>query len=178
MSLPSDHKALLFIGAIAVLGAGVRVARATSDHAPAQQPALERQMQAADSSKRKLVAKRRGKASAQSPHSPAPQASAPSVTQSATSRINGRLDLDVATAAQIDSLPGVGPSLARKIVLDRAARGPFSNLVALKRVKSMSAKTLQHLDTLVMFSGTITRWDPADTIIPRGRVKNVLTNPP
>ena len=51
MSLRPDHKALVFLGAVAVLGAGVRVSRAASRSvsSPATQPALDRQMASADS---------------------------------------------------------------------------------------------------------------------------------
>ena len=49
MTLRSDQKALLFLGAVAVLGAGVRVVRASGRNDVGAQPALERQAQAADS---------------------------------------------------------------------------------------------------------------------------------
>src|SRR5690349_16326451 len=51
MSLRPDHKALVFVGAVAVLGAGVRVVRAASGSTatPGAQPALDRQMASADS---------------------------------------------------------------------------------------------------------------------------------
>src|SRR3954468_8667994 len=53
MALRSDQKALMFIGAVAVLGAGVRVVRAASGRsASGSQPALEHQQQAADSAAR------------------------------------------------------------------------------------------------------------------------------
>src|SRR5690242_14144363 len=51
MSLRADHKALVFVGAVAVLGAGVRVFKAASGSAvtPSTQAALEHQMASADS---------------------------------------------------------------------------------------------------------------------------------
>ncbi len=58
MSLRPDHKALIFLGAVAVLGAGVRVSRAASRSvsSPSTQPALDRQMASADSAaKRRSV---------------------------------------------------------------------------------------------------------------------------
>ena len=168
MSLPSEHKALLFLGAVAALGAGVRVVRAGGGHGVTAQPALEQQMQAADSSKRAAVAKTRAKKSRSSAPATAPTIVVPPPSRS-SSRVNGRLDLDVATAAQIDSLPGVGPTLARRIVVDRMSGGPFTKLTSLKRVKGVSVKLLERLDSLVTFSGTVAPPNPADTVIPRGR---------
>src|SRR5262250_2079843 len=51
MSLRADHKALVFLGAVAVLGAGVRMSRAASRSVvnPTAQAALDRQMASADS---------------------------------------------------------------------------------------------------------------------------------
>jgi competence protein ComEA len=167
MSLPSEHKALLFLGAVAALGAGVRVARAIGHQGVGVQPALEQQMQAADSSKRAGVAKQRARKSAA-----AGRVKVPAIVVAPpgwSSRIGGRLDLDVATAAQIDSLPGIGPALARRIVVERMSGGPFTKLVSLKRVKGVTLKVLEQIDSLVTFSGTVVPPNPADTIIPRGR---------
>jgi hypothetical protein len=49
----------------------------------------------------------------------------------------GPVDLDVATAAEIEALPYVGPALAARIVADRNARGPFGSLAGLTRVKGV-----------------------------------------
>ena len=68
MSLRPDHKALVFLGAVAVLGAGVRVSRAASRSvsSPATQPALDRQMASADS-RGKRGSVRRGAEDARAP---------------------------------------------------------------------------------------------------------------
>jgi hypothetical protein len=78
----------------------------------------------------------------------------------------GRLDLDAATAAEIDSLAGVGPSLAKRIVIDRMTKGPFRELVALRRVTGVTPKLLAQLDSLVSFSGISKVSEPSDTILP------------
>jgi len=64
-----------------------------------------------------------------------------------------RLDLDVASVAEIDRLPRVGPSLARRIVASRDSGGPFRSLEGLRRVKGVGAGTLEQLAPLVTFSG-------------------------
>ena len=177
MTLQSDHKALIFVGAIAVLGAGVRVVRAASASSSAKaQPALEHQMQAADSSKRAVGGKRRPKKAAIDTGRIAAIAAAPSAV---TARVNGRLDLDIATAAQVDSLPGVSTAMAKRIVADRMQHGPFLSLARLRRVSGVGPKLIQELDTLVSFSGTIVPPNPADTVVrtKRGRTKSAPMRP-
>jgi DNA uptake protein ComE-like DNA-binding protein len=165
MSLRSDHKALVFLGAVGVLGAGVRVVRAAGkDTIPAQQPALERQARVADSAakaqregsgkKRGRGGRGRGKAEPGTPQSP-----------DRPGYIRGRLDLDVATAEQIDALPGVSALMARRIAVDRARHGPFTSLSGLQRVSGAGKRFLQQIDTLVTFSGTFAFVNPNDTVL-------------
>jgi DNA uptake protein ComE-like DNA-binding protein len=171
MSMRPDHKALLFLAIIAGLGAAVRAARAISA-TPSQQLALERQMQAADSARR-AAAKR-------SDNSSKPSASRGRAARTATiagQRVasnaggaphrdyRGRLDLDVASAAEIDSLPAVGPSLAKRIAADRMTNGAFRELAALRRVKGVTPKLLVQLDSLVSFSGVYKPPQPSDTLL-------------
>jgi competence protein ComEA len=165
MSLRSDHKALLFLGGIALLGGAVRAARAVA--APAsKQPALERQMQAADSAKRSQADKRQQprKQSASKPRAGRVASVAPADRSHLDYR--GRLDLDVATAAEIDALPGIGPTLAKRIVVQRMMNGPYRELLALRRVKGVTLKTLARLDSLVAFSGVYKPPSAADSILP------------
>jgi len=180
MSLRADQKALLFLGAIALLGAGVRVVRAASGRGVSSaQPALERQLAAADSARlqqsRKRIGGARGRGRGTRDNASGREAAGRNVSPVAgppvQSReyVNGRLDLDLATAAQIDSLPGVTPTIARRIVADRMARGPFLNAGGLRRVKGVGAKLLSRIDTLVVFTGVVAQPTASDTIIPRAK---------
>ena len=45
-----------------------------------------------------------------------------------------RVDLNSATAAQLDALPGVGPATARAIIAHRARKGPFAKVEDLMNV--------------------------------------------
>lgn len=56
-----------------------------------------------------------------------------------------RLDLNAASQAALESLPGVGPSRAAAIVADRQAHGPFSDVDALDRVKGFGPATVERL---------------------------------
>lgn len=169
MSLRSDHKALLFLATIAALGAAMRAARAVNT-SPEQQPALQHQMQAADSAKRaggkRLDAgTNRSTARGRAAGLPAPRSAGPSGAGGAHRDYRGRLDLDLASAAEIDSLSEIGPTLAKRIVADRMANGAFRELIALRRVKGMTPKLLAHLDSLVSFSGTYKPPQSSDTIL-------------
>jgi DNA uptake protein ComE-like DNA-binding protein len=188
MQMRSDQKALMFLGAVAVLGAGVRVVRASAgDARPASQPALDRQVKAADSAAYAGRAGRAGRGrgggarqgrgrgarsrsaadtSKRKRDSLARASSAPLDRQG---YIGGKLDLDVATLAQLDSLPGVSLLMARRIVLDRMAHGPFVTRDGLRRVSGAGEFFLSRIDSLVTFSGTVRMPSPADTAAPRSR---------
>jgi len=180
MALPPEHKALLFVGVVAVLGAGVRVVRAaTRQSAPAIQPALDHQAQRADSSARAERENRgRGRTARQRGSSGGPHKSDPLAPRTApasvaplerTGYVGRRLDLDVATAAQIDSLPGVSPAVAKRILADRRARGPFLSMNGLRRVSGIGPAFVARIDSLVTFSGTVVQPTYADTVIPRAK---------
>ena len=54
----------------------------------------------------------------------------------------GALDVDRASVPEWVRLPGIGPSLAARIVADRNARGPFGGPEGLLRVPGIGRKTL------------------------------------
>lgn len=86
--------------------------------------------------------------------------------------VGNRLDLDIATAAQIDSLPGITPTIAKRIAADRMKRGPFLDLDGLRRVSGIGPTLIKRLDSLVTFSGVYTQGVPGDSMIaPRRRAK-------
>ena len=60
-----------------------------------------------------------------------------------------RLDLNTATVEQLDTLPGVGPSLARVIVAHRESLGPFRKVDDLLRVAGIGPSKLQQFRSLV-----------------------------
>lgn len=76
----------------------------------------------------------------------APAASSPTAGPSPTAP----LDLNTATAAQLDALPGVGPSTAQKIVDYRQAHGPFHSVDELDGVSGIGPAKLAELKGLVI----------------------------
>ena len=54
----------------------------------------------------------------------------------------GPVDLNVATAAQLESLPGIGPTTAAAIIDDRERNGPFAAVADLERVPGIGPAKL------------------------------------
>lgn len=57
----------------------------------------------------------------------------------------GPLDLNRATAAELEKLPGIGPVLAKRIVEWRETHGPFQSVQDLLKVPGIGPKTLEGL---------------------------------
>jgi competence ComEA-like helix-hairpin-helix protein len=65
-----------------------------------------------------------------------------------------RIDADRASAAELARLPRVGLALAKKIVADREAHGPFGGPAGLDRVPGVGAGLLAVLGPHLAFSGS------------------------
>lgn len=77
-----------------------------------------------------------------SPGSPKPQS--PAIA-------GGTINLNTATASELELLPQIGPALAARIIDYRASHGPFLQLADLDKVKGIGPKTLDKLKGLVRF---------------------------
>jgi competence protein ComEA len=64
-------------------------------------------------------------------------------------RIGGQLDLNLADAAALEALPGVGPTIASRIIDYRKAHGPFRSVDQLDEISGIGAETLAELRNLV-----------------------------
>jgi hypothetical protein len=64
----------------------------------------------------------------------------------------GPIDLDTASPDAIETLPRVGPALAKRIVANRDSLGPFRSLDGLRRVKGIGPATVALIGPLVTFS--------------------------
>jgi competence ComEA-like helix-hairpin-helix protein len=150
MPTPAERKALLFFSTVLVLGASTRAYHALHSRSPADaraRSALERQIAAADSARKSGLRKPKRDKKVKSAPKPA-----------------GRLDLDVATEKEIESLRYVGPALAKRIVADRDSFGPFGSMEGLTRVKGVGSSMVAKLDSSVTFS-LVPR--PTNTVISR-----------
>ena len=72
------------------------------------------------------------------------------------------VDLDVASESEIESLPRIGSVLARRIVGDRSANGPFGSLEGFQRVHGVGPGLVALLKGRVTFSGTAR---PSDAVV-------------
>jgi competence protein ComEA len=61
----------------------------------------------------------------------------------------GLVAINSATAEQLDSLPGIGPSLAQKIIMFRESQGPFTSVDQLGDVPGIGPSKLEQLRPLV-----------------------------
>jgi competence protein ComEA len=61
----------------------------------------------------------------------------------------GLLNLNTATAAQLEELPGIGPALAEAILTERQRRGGFRNINELRQVRGIGEARFADLRALV-----------------------------
>ncbi len=61
------------------------------------------------------------------------------------------VDVNRADEAELAELPGVGPTLAQRIIAHRREQGPFQSFDDLKQVKGIGDKTLESLKPHVSF---------------------------
>lgn len=90
---------------------------------------------------------------ADTPEDTAPEETAPGdpaeETPAEAQDEDGRIDLNTATAADLETLPGVGPVLAARILDYRAAYGPFRAVEELLNVSGIGEKKLEAIRSLV-----------------------------
>jgi competence protein ComEA len=61
-----------------------------------------------------------------------------------------KVNLNTATLAELDTLPGVGPVLAQRIIDHRTKRGPFRTVEDLRQVDGIGEETFARLKDLVV----------------------------
>jgi competence protein ComEA len=61
----------------------------------------------------------------------------------------GKINLNLATQAELETLPGVGPALAQRIITYRTDRGPFGSVTELRQVSGIGDVRFAELRDLV-----------------------------
>jgi DNA uptake protein ComE-like DNA-binding protein len=144
MPTENERKALWFLALVALSGTGVRLWRAQIPSATAgESAALERQITRVDS-----VRDARHKTTRRA----SPSAAAPIDPQFSDTGPRPALDLDQATAAEIEALPGIGPALAKRVADHRDSVGAFGGFDALCDVRGIGPALIEKLRPLVTFT--------------------------
>ena len=164
----SERRALLFLSAVAVLGAGTQAVRGRGEGAPptaASRQALARHIQRVDSAERARGRKRvtaSGSRTRRNRRGAGEEAGRPSGERAGAAGAPraadlvprpSPVDLDVAGAAEIERLPRIGPALARRIVASRDSLGPFGEIAAVERVRGVGPRVAATIAPYVTFSG-------------------------
>ncbi|MEW6459251.1 MAG: ComEA family DNA-binding protein [Bacillota bacterium] len=66
-------------------------------------------------------------------------------SNTAAAPVDSRININTADRAELERLPGIGPSLAERIIRYREQNGPFSSVDDLKNVSGIGEKRLEGL---------------------------------
>jgi competence protein ComEA len=61
----------------------------------------------------------------------------------------GKVNINTATAQELEALPGIGPALAGRIVEYRTAHGPFRGIEEIKNVSGIGEKVFEEIKDLI-----------------------------
>ncbi|MBC7251594.1 MAG: helix-hairpin-helix domain-containing protein [Anaerolineae bacterium] len=80
-----------------------------------------------------------------------PLPSPPASLTSAASSVQpaGKVNINTATAEELDTLPGIGPALAQRIIEYRQTNGPFQSIEEIKNVSGIGDKLFEKLKDLI-----------------------------
>jgi competence protein ComEA len=73
----------------------------------------------------------------------------PEIARGGGRRPTGVLNLNTATASELELLPGIGPTKAERVLDFRTKHGPFKRVFDLRRVKGFGKKTVDRLAPLL-----------------------------
>ena len=76
---------------------------------------------------------------------PAKQTEPKKSSGSTEKKVTFPVNINTASKKELDALPGIGETLAQRIIDYRSANGPFSTVDELTKVKGIGAKTLEKL---------------------------------
>jgi len=133
MAVRDERRAVLLLAVLAALGGVYRVVRTPGG--PPGAPAVAPEIRGEDVA-RQAAQSRRAEALAR-PLLP-----------------GERVDVDRAGAEELERLPRIGRELARRIVEERDARGPFGALEGLRRVAGIGPAMIAVLERATSFSGS------------------------
>ncbi|AEB06935.1 competence protein ComEA helix-hairpin-helix repeat protein [Coriobacterium glomerans PW2] len=144
-----DVSGAVMAPAVVQLVSGARVADAIAAagglSSDADVSALNRAAKVSDGDK--IYVPRQGEQGA--PAAPAGQKAGSNSGGRAASGASSLVNINTATAEELDALPGVGPSTAQAIIDDRTQNGPFSGIEDLMRVSGIGEKKFEKLKSKI-----------------------------
>jgi competence protein ComEA len=78
-----------------------------------------------------------------------PTAAPPPQGSTAPAAESGLINLNWATQAELESLPGIGPEMAKRILDYRDQNGPFDNIEAIQQVSGIGPATYARIQDLI-----------------------------
>jgi competence protein ComEA len=93
----------------------------------------------------KIHVPRKGEASAPALASVAPSRTPRSAPQAAAATPQFPINLNTATAEQLEAIPGIGPVLAQRIIEYRQTHGRFQSVDELLEVRGIGSKRLENM---------------------------------
>lgn len=85
--------------------------------------------------------------------SPVPREEQPGDSEAATTGPSREININTASAKELEALPGIGPTLAERIVARRSERGPYRTVEELDAIEGISPRLVEELRPLVTVSG-------------------------
>ena len=83
------------------------------------------------------------------PPPPSPTPSAHSQAALSSGDVRGRININKASLAELDTLPGIGPAYAQRIMAYREANGPFADPSKIVKVKGIGQVTYDRIKELI-----------------------------
>jgi competence protein ComEA len=151
MPTAAERQALAFLAGVALLGGGARVWMQHQQRMPSADSAVH--AASVDGQLDAVDAARSAKRSKKSAPKPVRKSSKTAAAAKKTPVVPSIVDVDVATAEELETLPRVGPALAARIVANRDSLGAFGSLTALGTVRGIGPAMLRTLEPTVTFSG-------------------------
>jgi len=70
-------------------------------------------------------------------------------TSDSTAVVSGKININTASSSQLDTLPGIGPTYAQRIIDYRQTHGGFKSIDEIKNVKGIGDKTFEKFRDMI-----------------------------